>query len=1702
MIQKAKRTLAMLMAAVMLCGLLPVSAMATTTEQDPVDATTTPVVTEQPEATEQPAATETPAPSETVLPTEQPEETLPDEDTPTAGLPEEVVEPYALTYEELLANTMEEDQPFASGTLDSQNFRIPALVTLSDGTLVAAADARWNHTQDGQNTDTMVAVSDDNGQSWKVSLVNYFADTEDTQQSGAASFIDPALVAVGDTVYLLVDVLPGGVDDLNDCKEGTGYNEDGYLKLSNNNGSSYDYYVGDFGTGGYAPVMSSTGETEYAVDERYDLYTVSDGKYTAVSYRETGNDGAYIAANVFYQNAEFTVFPTSYLWLVKSEDGGKTWSAPQILNADVKDSSESFYGVGPGRGLVASDGTIYFSCYQHGGVDITWGSNVEKSSLIYSKDGGKTWKRTNDLDDAGGGWRSYWSSENQAVQLNDGTIRMFYRNGRGVMCYVDLNDNGSWGSPVSLESTMVSIGNQYICSSCQLSVIHYSETIDGKEAILVSCPSAGSKGSTGERENGKIFVFTVNADNTLTAAYSYQVNTGAFQYSCLTELSDGSIGILYENGAASIVYENIAIETIAPNAVIGNGEEESTPVTDTNDIPLDGTSVNLAENGEAKTISVKLSDGQTLSANSSNTNVVTARVNNNEVTLNPVGAGSTTVTLTVSSMSRAAGGTATATLNVTVTPASITGMGTVDLTVGKTTDRTISNADLSGASISYDPDGIASVKVDTESGTTPAGTYAVLGSTTTDITSGNKYVIASGNSVLATSGTNLSSASMPSADTALDASVLWTIDGTSSSGYTISQKINGDIYYLGYTTSTSSNWGTDYSYTLALTRNSTTWSWDSRYRCFSKELITRDPWLGQDESDTFYLAYTSGWQMTTSSSSLTLYTTEEKEIPGEEYTNSILTFTGVSEGTTTVTIGNYRYTVNVSEKPPFDEDAYTIISNTGTDGVNENGEPYGSKGQEVEHLILTPGLTYDLDVNGASYVTWTSNNSGIASVSTSGIVTARQAGESLITVTITDQNGAVGYKYVYVTVLDIDPISSDDQTTTRQVELYVDEITNSTLYYHQNQENNSYLVEVQEHTVFYLKPTETWAITFFGAPDEGYALTYMSAENNRNTGYWYAIEAGGASSTFYQNSSSLQSKYNNGASVVQQMLTTAKSAGCDGGFWFSRGSTDDSEVIGLINVISEPLPTVKKEITSVTRDGQVISYHDGMAIYVSDVINYTITVERYACEYGITYSNATLEESLAPFNGGSKTKVITYDLNDGTGAKTFTYNASYTVSTNDINKKLTNTVTFTYNYEAEYSKGSMTAKAEAAATINVVAFEPADYVVDFGLPVVFDFTSQIDETMGTITFQKATSAQGATVSAQDQKVTYQLTEPLSGKDTVTVTLTTGAEISFDVYPATTVYYDASFVDGVDVSPTGMTVYQTASAVGSGAHYGYEAGYNNAGYSNSASGTLTSEATFTFTGTGVDIYTNPTSNSCYVAVRIYKGEELVHLYVVDTAMVAGTNATYTSVPSNAYNVPIVSELGLEYGTYTVEIERVDPDRYNSGASAKRTDVTLNGFRVYGTLANGDTTYTKDGEASPTFTQLRDVLINTLWKTYSGAVKLDEQYDQVYANPKTEDMTASIGNELTANDAQDLLINGPKNEIYLTNGQTLTITVPTSGDYQIGLKALDSTSGKVKINDKETDVTNVDMFYEVSGSEITIKNTGDAMIAVTYLKKTGE
>ena len=89
------------------------------------------------------------------------------------------------------------------------------------------------------------------------------------------------------------------------------------------------------------------------------------------------------------------------------------------------------------------------------------------------------------------------------------------------------------------------------------------------------------------------------------------------------------------------------------------------------------------------------------------------------------------------------------------------------------------------------------------------------------------------------------------------------------------------------------------------------------------------------------------------------------------------------------------------------------------------------------------------------------------------------------------------------------------------------------------------------------------------------------------------------------------------------------------------------------------------------------------------------------------------------------------------------------------------------------------------------------------------------------------------------------------------------------------------------------------------------------------------------------------------------------------------------------------------------------------------------------------------------------------------------------------------------AIDILDNGPKNEIYLRQNETLVFKVADSAEnVQVGLKKL--TDGvSCTINGSLVAVTSsTDMFYKVEKGMVTIANTGSGILSVTELKIAGK
>lgn len=443
---------------------------------------------------------------------------------------------------------VEYEQPFAAGTLGSDTYRIPAIITLNDGSVMVAADMRYGHGMDSPNNiDTLVAVSENGYANWEYTVVNHFDDYADgATGTDSASFIDSALVQSKETgrIFIITDMCPSG-GGYNQALKGTGFTEingKDYLLLTTGNNSdelsSFKYYVGDF-TDGFAPVckLSDNSATEYTVDDEYNLYKNGEALYMT----QKGSEGVDVQQNVFYNDAEMSCYRTTYLAMRYSDDNGATWSSIKLIASDVKNDDEKFLGIGPGKGFVTEvDGNerIIFCVYDNNGL-------AENVSTVYSDDNGATWKRgaESSVKLALGK-----TSEAQIVSLPDGTLRMYARNAGDYVAYADSTDGGVSWSQFKADLNLNANGN------CMLSFINIDKTINGKSVILGSFAS-----NTYERADGVIKVGLVGADNVVEWISTYNVNDGFFAYSCLTQLADGNIGYLYEDEAAHISYMILTI---------------------------------------------------------------------------------------------------------------------------------------------------------------------------------------------------------------------------------------------------------------------------------------------------------------------------------------------------------------------------------------------------------------------------------------------------------------------------------------------------------------------------------------------------------------------------------------------------------------------------------------------------------------------------------------------------------------------------------------------------------------------------------------------------------------------------------------------------------------------------------------------------------------------------------------------------------------------------------------------------------------------------------------------------------------------------------------------------------------------------------------------------------------------------------------
>ena len=480
-------------------------------------------------------------------------------------------------------------QPFVAGqTAGSGHFRIPSILALSNGWLLAGADARWNSYADSPNNlDGLVSISKDGGATWEWQLVNEFVDCASSDAGGgngqSASFIDPTFIQDSSgTVYMVADAWPAGSGIWGTggarC-DITGFDESGDFMLSKGaagsiaslEGSEYTYRVDasaahDFDVEGerarLMPITAADGsQTGMWVDAYYDLYEVRDGLALPSMTVQQGT-GEPVQNNVFYSQSEYKAYPTCYLWLVTGQvtDDGIMWSAPTILDVKQPDD-QPFTGICPGRGLVVplEDGgeRVMFQVYES-----KQGGN-ETASAIWSDDGGKTWQRGARANRFNGAGKS---SESQTILLPNGDIRMYSRNSAGFISYCDSTDGGATWGPYALDRELAYTGN------CMVSFINVEGALVSPDGAVHENLVAASYPKTTGRQDGVVRIGSIDAEtNKVTWLNGDDVRyPGKYLYSCLTQTDEG-LALVYENQGAADGSKDVVFERLSVQDMMGAG---------------------------------------------------------------------------------------------------------------------------------------------------------------------------------------------------------------------------------------------------------------------------------------------------------------------------------------------------------------------------------------------------------------------------------------------------------------------------------------------------------------------------------------------------------------------------------------------------------------------------------------------------------------------------------------------------------------------------------------------------------------------------------------------------------------------------------------------------------------------------------------------------------------------------------------------------------------------------------------------------------------------------------------------------------------------------------------------------------------------------------------------------------------------------
>ena len=432
---------------------------------------------------------------------------------------------------------------FDTGYHGALSYRIPSLLTLDSGVILAGADQRVSIPNDAPNDINLVMRrSLDGGQTWEE--MRTLLSLPGTGALGA-SLIDSVLVQDHSTgrVICLVDQFPGGIGQPN-AVVGTGFDAQGRRVLHNRAGELFA--IEPDGT-----VVTAAGEpTDYRVVLSNDAATGARTGDVLLGGEAAGS--IYLA---YEQAPEDCLFQhrSSHLLMITSDDDGATWSEPTDITAQVKADWMCFLGTGPGNAIQLTGpehaGRILVPVYYSHEAG---GTGFLSCAAIHSDDGGATWTLGASPNDGREVLGAVVSSRDLAderaslyesvlVEGADGAVHVWARNQHpaGRVAHAVSHDGGvTWGE-VDYSDQLTEIFSQ----PNAIAVTGASDIAGAAEPSSRSIVFANASQMLPFRGCG---VMRLSHDDGVTWPHNRVINPRHYVYQCMAQLPSGDIALLWE----------------------------------------------------------------------------------------------------------------------------------------------------------------------------------------------------------------------------------------------------------------------------------------------------------------------------------------------------------------------------------------------------------------------------------------------------------------------------------------------------------------------------------------------------------------------------------------------------------------------------------------------------------------------------------------------------------------------------------------------------------------------------------------------------------------------------------------------------------------------------------------------------------------------------------------------------------------------------------------------------------------------------------------------------------------------------------------------------------------------------------------------------------------------------------------------------